>query len=330
MAPTRAGRVKISALTVQCRVHENYVEVCTVQPIHQCVRIRVEKVSSPCQSGKSIRGVDGPRVALAGSGAEDEVAHGAAAPKEKWREQQPLRKRGNAGRIGARLVTTCHAGTLTFGSIGEQASIYDDEVLSTGSCAAPWRGPDVRPWKDACTDLGHSEESNTQSAAEQIHKSRVAIHHVRVKDVWQSGADDPRECAAGVSTTKLAILVGAFDVDGDVGVDVQERTPLVAISASYDAGSAPWACHVRQVILHITSGSPISERYVGREKRVSDRTTIRRQEEGDSLLSELYESQCLRAPTRQCLPRHVAWAAARVATLDLAMSLELLLQEKQD
>lgn len=95
--------------------------------------------------------------------------------------------------------------------------------------------------------------SKSQNAYEQLHESRVAVYCVRARDVGQSGADDSRACASGVTVTKVAFVAGAFDVDGDVGVEVQQCAPLAVTSAIDDVGSAPRVCRA-------ASGHPCRER----------------------------------------------------------------------
>lgn len=84
--------------------------------------------------------------------------------------------------------------------------------------------------------------SKSQNAYEQLHESRVAVYCVRARDVGQSGADDSRACASGVSVTQVAFMAGAFDVDGDFGVEVQQCAPLEVTSTIDDVGSAPRVC----------------------------------------------------------------------------------------
>lgn len=40
--------------------------------------------------------------------------------------------------------------------------------------------------------------------------------------------------------TQVAFMAGAFNVDGDIGVEVQQCAPLEMTSAIDDVGSAPW------------------------------------------------------------------------------------------
>lgn len=95
--------------------------------------------------------------------------------------------------------------------------------------------------------------SKSKNANEQLHESRVAVYCVRARDVGQSGADDSPECASGMSATKLAFMAGAFDVDNDVGVEVQQRASLAVTSAIDDVGSGPRVCRA-------ASGHPCRER----------------------------------------------------------------------
>lgn len=53
--------------------------------------------------------------------------------------------------------------------------------------------------------------------------------------------------------TQLAFMAGAFDVDGDVGVAVQQCARLEVTSAVDDFGSAPRVCRA-------ASGHPCHER----------------------------------------------------------------------
>lgn len=76
---------------------------------------------------------------------------------------------------------------------------------------------------------------------------------MRARDVGQSGADDSRACASEVSLTKVAFMAGAFDIDGDVGVEVQQCALLAVTSAIDDVGSAPRVCRA-------ASGRPCRER----------------------------------------------------------------------
>lgn len=56
-----------------------------------------------------------------------------------------------------------------------------------------------------------------------------------------------------MSVTKVAFMAGAFDVDGDDGLEVQQCALLAVTSAIDDVGSAPRVCRA-------ASGHPCRER----------------------------------------------------------------------